>query len=243
MRTLLQLVGNYCLTQGIPQPTAVTSSQDETVLQMWGLLNTEVSEFSARADWDLLKVPTGSFEHANGTNYQALDLSTLAAFRSIVPRTLWCEGTRLPVNGPIPSAIWQQMLRLSVTMSQFNYRVRGGSLEIYPVPTDIPGNPFSMEYYSEAGVLGANGTDLQVTFLNDNDTPRMPDRITLAGLDWRWRAAKGFPYAEQLATYERMVNGLLNGESVPGELCMDGPDPDSRVIAPGLLIAAGSWNA
>lgn len=239
MRTLLQLTQAFCITQGIPKPTTVVSSLDETVLQIWGLLNTEVAELGDRADWIALRIRT-RFQHANGADYLALALSSIPGFKGILPRTLWNESIRLPVNGPIPEAVWQQMLLLGVTQSQYNFRLYNGGLYIYPATTDS--SYFNMECMSTAGVLGVDGITLQQEFLADGDTPRMRDDLVYAGLIWRWLAKKGQPYAEEQRTYEVMVAKEMNRETVPGELRLDGPDPDSRIIAPGLLIAAGNWN-
>lgn len=237
MRTLLQLTQAFCITQGIPKPAAVVSSLDETVLQIWGLLNTEVMELGDRADWTALRIRS-RFQHSLGANYLALALSSIAGFKGILPRTLWNESVRLPVNGPIPEAVWQQLILLEVTQSQYNFRIYNNGLYIYPETTDS--SYFNMECQSNAGVLSAGGTE-QVEFLADDDVPRMPDQIVYAGLIWRWKAAKGQPYAEEQRTYELMVAKEMNRETAPGELRLDGPDPDSRIIAPGLLIAAGNW--
>lgn len=237
-RTLLQLVQDFSITQGIPKPTAVVSSTDETVLQIWGLLNDEVMELGERADWTWLRTKF-TFTHANGTDYLALALSSLAGYKRIIPQTLWNTTTNLPLNGPIPAAVWRQLITLNAAGAMENFRLYAGGLYIFPY---IAAQSYSGEYQSTYAVLASDNTTTKGTFTDDADTPRLPDRIVYAGLRWRWKAAKGQAYAEEMRTYEIMVAAEMNGEEAPGELRMDNPDPDDRLVAPGLLIAAGNWN-
>lgn len=39
-------------------------------------------------------------------------------------------------------------------------------------------------------------------FLNDGDTFHLPERVLKLGMIWQWKANKGSPYAEDMATYE-----------------------------------------
>lgn len=236
-RTLLQLVQDFSITQGIPKPTIVTASTDETVLQIWGQLNDEVMELGERADWEALRTRY-TFSHGNGTAYLALTLSSLAGYKRLIPDTLWNTTNQLPVNGPIPAVTWHQLITMTASGALENFRLYAGGLYIYPYTA---GQTYTGEYQSTAAVLAQDGITVKDTFTADTDVPRLPDRIVYAGLRWRWKAAKGQAYAEELRVYELMVAAEANGETAPGELRMD-HDPDSRLAGPGLLIAAGNWS-
>lgn len=238
--TLLQLVQAFSRRQGIKVPSAVVANTDETVLQVWGLLDEVVTTTADRAEWHWLR-QRARFNHANQTDYLAYDLDSLNGYKGAVPGTLWCESLRLPVAGPVSPAVWQQMILMSTPPAQYTYRQMSGGLYIYPVPTDLAGTFFNLEYVSRFPVAGSGGTAKEL-FTADDDTSIIPDRIILAGLRWRWKKEKNQAYAEELRDYESMLSNEQGRETIPQDVRLDNPDPDSRVAGPGLLIAAGSWN-
>lgn len=240
-RTILAIAQDFCRRQGIKVPTVVTTSTDETVLQIWGLLNEEVTELAERAEWGWLRTRS-SFNHANGANYLALDLNGVADYKGLVPDTLWASDIRLPVAGPLTEAQWTQLLLLQMSAAVYNYRVYAGGLYIYPVPAVPASVSFVYEYNSIYPVIAQDGVTLRPAFTADTDSPRLPDRIVLAGLRWRWKKEKNQAYAEEMRAYEVMVANELGRENAPRSLRLDNPDPDSRIVEPGLLIAAGNWN-
>lgn len=239
--SLLTLAQEFARRQGIRVPSAVTSSTDETVLQIWGLLNEEVEELAERREWYWLRA-RARFNHINGTDYLAYSLSGLAGFKGVIPRTLWAEDIRLPVTGPVTPEQWQQMILLTTAPAQYLYRIYSGGLYIYPVPTDLVSTFFSFEYLSSYPVVAVDGTTFKAAFTADDDNPRMPSRMVMAGLRWRWKKEKQQAYAEELRAYETMIENEAGRETNPGDLQLDTPDPDSRVAGPGLLIPAGNWN-
>ena len=49
--TLLGLVQEFCRRRALPIPISVTGSQDDGVIQMWGLLNEGISDIGDRFEW------------------------------------------------------------------------------------------------------------------------------------------------------------------------------------------------
>lgn len=242
-QTMLQIVQDVCRRQGLQVPSVVTTSTDETVLQLWGLLNEEAEELPTRGPWQQLRTPA-TFSYSTDANYQAFDPTTLAGYKNIVRDTLWNETARLPVIGPVPDEVWQAMLSMSVSQAQDSFKMEQDLILIYPGHTVA--NDYSFRYQSCAGVLssvlGPGSTPIyQFNFLTDDDTPRLPTRIIKAGLRWRWRREKGQPYAEEMRSYEVMIADELSLTEAASGVSMDNTRTFNNVAGPGLLIAAGSW--
>lgn len=238
-KTLLQLVQAAALKLNTPFPTVVTTSNDTTILQMWQCLNDEVQEHCNRKfNFPKLKVDA-TFAYTTNVNYQALQLSTVPAMRSIVPRTLWNRTTRLECVGPFSDTQWAQTIALAVSGTVDYFRMAGDWLLIYPGHT--ASNTYGYTYMSQYGVQATAAGALKETFTVDSDVSLMPSRILRAGLEWRWRQTKGMQYAEEMETYELLLAEEAAREPLPGRLSMDNV-ADYKVAGPGLLIAAGSWN-
>jgi len=241
MLTLLQIVSTFARRQGIKVPSTVVTSTDETILQVWGLLDEEVTELADRKDWFWLR-SRGSFQHAGAADYRAYNLGSLADYKGFIPETLYASDQRLPVAGPASPPQWAQMMALSQAPAMYTYRIYGGWVYIYPQPTVLSSVTYTFEYLSAYPVLASDGSTTKPLFTADDDTPRLPDRIVLAGLRWRWKKEKNQAYAEELRAYESLLEAEAGRETLPTDLHMDSPDPDSRVAAPGLLIPAGNWS-
>lgn len=237
--TLLTLVQEFCRRQGIGVPAQVVASTDETILQVWGLANESITSISARYDWYWLR-SRYRFNHVNGTDYLAQSLGSIPGYKGTIPGTLWCEELRLPVAGPATPAAWQQMILMSTPPAQYIYRQMNGGIYIYPVPTDLVNTFFNLEYLSRFGVL--DGTTPKEMYTADTDTCRLPDQLVLMDLRWRWKKEKNQAYAEEQRDCELQLSAEAGRETIPQDVMLDWPSPDSRVAGPGLLIAAGSWN-
>lgn len=238
-QTLLQIVQDACLRQGLPPTPVVVSSTEETVLQLWGLLNEEISELPYRGDFQSIRTRY-SFGYSADPNYVALDLTTVPGYKNIYPGSLWNNTLRIPVAGPMGVVEWQSLLAFGGAVAEDAFRIEGNNLLLYPGHT--ASHTYTFEYRSIYGVVSADATPvLRSTFEADTDMPRFPTALVKAGLRWRWRAEKGQPYAEQQRVYENMVADELNLGPLPGPVRMDGLHENERVVSPGLLIAAGNW--
>lgn len=236
---LLPLVQEFCRRQGISVPAVVVASTDQTILQVLGLLNEGSMTIARRKDWFSLR-GRASFQHAGGAGYLAFLLSDLPDYKSFVPRTMYASDQRLPVAGPATAEDWAQMMALVIAPAMYTYRIYGGAVYIYPQPTVLSSVNFTFEYNSKNSVI--LGAVTKPYFTTDTDQSRLPDELLLADLRWRWKKEKNQPYAEEMRDFEAMLEAEAGAETLPGDLRMDDPDPDSRVAYPGLLIPAGSWN-
>jgi hypothetical protein len=248
--TLLAIVRQFARRQSLTMPASVTGSRDETILQVWGILNEEVEDLGARApQWKELSFKI-RFNHFNGPDYLALPLDG-ATPRIKFPRfeTLWSNDLRLPVAGPMSPQQWQAMLHLQTQPAQYLFRYIRDGLYIYPVappPTGGPGQRnFDMEYATDQICYiddGVNPITYYTSYTADSAVCLMPDIIVMAGLTWRYRASKGFPYAEDQRRYEELIAQLFGQDGNAGVVHMDTNPAFPQVVTPGILVPAGNWN-
>lgn len=245
--TLLGLVTAFCQTRGLVVPAAVISSQDQTITQIRRVLLEGIRELADEADWKCQQLLTPAFAHANGTNYLAYDLAiTLPDYKWMVPQTIFETTTRLPVAGPLSEQQRSFLITQGVAPAQYSFWIGpsqsagGQGLYVYPYSAAAR---FQFQYQSNYPIIGVAGSvyTAKETYSDDTDLCVFPARLLLGDLNWRWNYKKGFPYAEEKASFERMKANLDATEAGMGKLSMDGGNPNSKVVGPGLLIAAGSW--
>jgi len=234
--SLLTTVQYFCRRVNLPVPLTVYGSTDTQVLQVMALLEEEGNDLASRHSWQGI-----TFE-ASHTSLAAEDqgaVSTIAAngFRYVKNGTIWDRTDQTKFVGPMDAEEWQAMKAMAPTGPDYRYRIRGGKLLVNPVPT--AGNAWYFEYVSQNWILGADGTTYKQYFTLDTDTILLPETLVLAGLKWRWKAAKGMDYAEDFRTYETQVKDAMGRDGSRRVLSMNGGPNDAM---PGVFIPQGSWN-
>ena len=157
-------------------------------------------------------------------------------FRYVKNGTIWDRDLRLPVY-IIDGTDWQQVKAIAVTGPRYQARIRGGDLISNPVPT--AGHTWAFEYITWNAITDSTGTTNKQYFTADSDLMLLPEPIIEAGLQWRWKKAKGFEYAEDFRSYEVMVaNGLSrNGMRRVLDMGMRQYTPN-----PKIHVTDGNWN-
>lgn len=247
--TLLQITQHFCRRRGLPIPTAVIGTNNDTLRQVLGLLEEAVLELADEWDWSELK-KSGSFQHAGGGSTQDYlaysfggnDPTTASAFATMKDFTLWDATNREPVAGPLSDAAWQAMITQGISPASYSYRIGGGGLQIWPEPAPLNSVTFTFQGVLTRPILRSNGTDYSDTFANDADTPLLDYNLILKGLRWRWNKEKGLPYAEEKDEYQNAVITAINSDGSAPKLSLDNQKLFDQVVAPGLLIPAGNWN-
>lgn len=232
--TCLSIVQKVCKRVGIATPNSAVSSSDPQVLQVVELCNEEGQELAARYTWTALQ--TEATYTTLATEIQG-SLATIApGLLNIVNNTIWNRSQQRPVYGPKTPQGWQQDQANFVAGPYSSFRIKAGNLLMYPVPT--AGESCYFEYISRNWVNAtAGGTDEEWTA--DTDTTVFDEQLIVLGTVWRWKAAKGFEYAEDFNKYERRVLDAIAQDGSKPMLRLDGPLND---MFPAVLVPAGSWN-
>jgi hypothetical protein len=240
--TLLRLVQEFSRRRGLPIPISVTGNTNDGVQQIWGLLNEGIAAIADRYEWEYLRYRY-TFAHAGSTDYGALDLSEdgpIPGYKSMLNRTLWDTLGRREVYGPFDPKSWETLLNLEVSQAVYNFTISGLYLRIYPVPDPIVDDQFALEYFSNFAVYNPDSAQHTLWFETDTSVTGFPASVVLQDLKWRWNYTKGLPYAEDFRTSEEMIINLQARDPAPDiDMSNEGWD---QVAAPGLLVAAGSWN-
>jgi len=120
--------------------------------------------------------------------------------RMPVKANIFLTSTSFPLTSIDDLDVWQDhRLRTFGTVGG-EWIILGGSLLIYPAMASTD----SAKYYylSNKIVLAVDGTTTKTTFTVDTDTFRLPERLLTLALIWRWRAMKGYDYAEDMQNFE-----------------------------------------
>ena len=196
------MIQGACRKISIPAPSAVISSTDVNVLLLLELAQDEGKELMRDYDWQELR------KEATHTTIASLDqgalnggIVTAGDFDRFVDETMWNRTQDRRVVGPATSSTWQALIALESTTIEQNFRVMEGNLLIGPtVPT--AGETLAWEYVSRNFCQSSGGTG-QASWQADTDTGVLDEDLMQKGLVWRFKKDKGFPYAEDMTTYER----------------------------------------
>lgn len=233
--TLLQICNNFALRTSLPQSASVGGST--TFEQLRGLLQEILDDLLSRYTFQGV-VEEAQFTTNGAVNFQG-DLADIAplGFLRIRPKTFFNRSLRIEVPGPLTASEFQALQTVSHSGPISWYRIRANSLFMDPIPGE--GNLCVFEYISEYAVLGPAPTYTRKQYpTEDGDTFLLPDKLLLAGLRWRWKAEKGFDYAEEFAAYEALAKQLSANSEGARPISLDGQGADAR---PGVIVPAGTW--
>lgn len=223
-------------------PTSVLGSTDQQVLQILALLEEEGADLSGRGDWQALTfeaVHTTTATESQGfieTIATAQKPTRNAKFRYIKHNTIWDRTENLPVQ-VIDGPGWQAEKGFASTSPRYRARIR--ERKLYVTPTPPAGNTWAFEYVSWNWIINSAGTITYQYFNADTDEILFPEPIVLMGLRWRWKKEKGFDYAEDFVTYEKMIQNELGRQGIKRTLRADTMEKES---IPGIVVSQGSWS-
>ena len=232
---LLQLCDAFALRTGLPRSAAVEAST--TYQQLAGLLQEILDDLTTNYAFQSL-VEEAQFTTNGVVQYQG-DLSDIAplGFERVRQGTFFNRTLRIEVPGPLSPTEFQALQALSQTGPVSYFRIKSNSLFLDPIPGD--GQLCAFEYFSKFAVVGPSPSFTRKQYPSeDGDTFLLPDELLLAGLRWRWKAEKGFDYAEEFSTYQLMAKAKAATSEVARPISMDGGVRDAR---PGIVVPAGTW--
>jgi hypothetical protein len=196
--SLLTIIQNAAGRLGIPVPSAVVSSTDVQVAQLFSLANKEGVELSARADWQVLTKEKTFLTTAAETQIGALATD----YGHYLIDSMFNRSAIRKIVGPLTPAEWQAEKAFPVyTAVNPAFRIRGNALLFTP-PDVTAGQTVAYEYVSLNWALGADLTTYKPAFTADDDTTLLNEPLMTDGVVWRFKAAKGFEYGQDFVKYE-----------------------------------------
>jgi hypothetical protein len=200
----LQIAKQAAMELGLPVPTELVTSQEQSSIQMLGLLNAAGNELLNLFEWQFL-LKTFILNTVAGLGKYAIpsDVSR------IINQTMWDYGNRRPAYGPVSPQGWQILTNALISVGPFaRYRVVDNSIEILPIPGQS-NHVFDFQYISNGWVHNYLDPDQYTSFiLNDLDTPLFDFWLMVKLLKVKLWQAKGLDVSSYLSDFMRTLDAL-----------------------------------
>jgi hypothetical protein len=215
MATLLSIIQDACYIVGMPAPSSVVSSNNETPKRMLRLINEEGRSLAREHDWSNLKTIETFATHLTDTEQTNQPPSDFDRFS---PSTyLWDVAKRRPLIGIVSTNAWMRQVIDSVSSADRYWIMLNNKINISPVSGTA--DTIMYAYQTKNWVRPVSGSDKEA-FTLDTDTSLLPDELLKLGLIWRWKQAIGTDYSEDIATYGRQKEMSIAADRGVGEINM-----------------------
>lgn len=194
--TLLTIVQRTCDLLSLPRPTVVATSTDQQVRQLYAIANEEGADLASSFQWQALTRQYTFTTTATPEQTGAVP----SDWDRFLSNSFFNRTTLRQMFGPITPQRWQAIqVYPQFAGIYLAFRQRDNAFLITPTPP--ADQEIAYEYTTKNWAVSDTGTE-KLEFTADTDTTVLDERLFPLGIRWRWKAAKGFPYAEDLKTYE-----------------------------------------
>jgi hypothetical protein len=233
--TALQVVQQAASELGLPRPVAAMTSPEQTLIQMWALLNSCGNELCLYHDWQYLRRVQSIVGVDGQTLYPRPD-----DFSHQINQTIWDKASQRPVAGPISPQGWAVIKNSAISTGPFmRYRITEDSVELNPAPP--PGESVNYEYVSNGWVQRNLDPNMFVAFITSDADILLHDFWLLVRfLKLKMWEAKGLETTNLMSDFSRTFNALLGYDSGAPVLSLS-----PRAGMPWLTphnIPEGNWN-
>lgn len=195
--SLLTIVQNVCGLLALPVPAAVVGSTDKQVIQLFQLLNEQGDDLASVYPWQAIVKEQLFTTTASAAQATAIPVD----FDRFMPNTFFNRTTRRPMTGPITARQWQ-WIQAQPVYSTVYLAFRERTNQYLVAPNAPLGQTIAYEYVSANWAISAGGVG-QTSYQADTDLTYLDESLMKLGLRWRFLAAKGLPYSEEMQSYER----------------------------------------
>lgn len=226
--SLLTIVQDTCDRLNLRRPTAVVSSTDQQVRQLFALANEEGEALSKRANWPDLVLERTFVTTATEVQAGALP----SDLREFIPETFFNRTQGRRVIGPVSPQQYQAFKARPVFgLIYLAYRKRGGDFLITPDPP--AGDTIAFEYVSTNWAM-SSADQPKAAFTSDDDGTYLSEELFKLGLRWRYKQANGLDYSEDFRSYEMAVEQAIGGNGNAGVLSQGQGPTDPVMIRPNV---------
>ncbi|WP_051509091.1 hypothetical protein [Rhizobium favelukesii] len=194
MMTILEIIQAVSKNVGLDVPSLAVANTKREIVELIQFATETATEVARRADWSALRATatiTGT-----GTND---NFALPAGFARLTMGSAVTTGGN-PVRGGISQDEWLSLTSISGTPRYF--RINGtSSISFYPYPALAA--TATVSYLSKN--WASNGT---AAWVNDADTPLVPDVLVTQGTIWRFKRKSGQDYSDYLAEFEATLADL-----------------------------------
>jgi hypothetical protein len=196
--SLLNVAQDVCEVVGVERPATVFGDivNQRTQQELLALANEMAATIAYDTrDWvDLMA--TATFTGDGVTERFALPGDYL---RMLVDANVWVSTTPLmPLRfiGSYDEWLWRSAA--NYWDSRGSYILFGGGMMIQPI---LPAGGTARFGYISRNMINLAGGGRSDTFVSDDDTFLLAERLLKLGMIWRWKSNKGSPYAEDMGTF------------------------------------------
>lgn len=219
---------------GIAVPSVLFTGTDRTSVEMQAMVNEAAKGVCEDVDWQRLKLQNTITGDGSTTDWD------LPADYARMPKVthLWQSATPNTPVMPVDSEDdWLGMDVQDFQTVLSRWIIYGNQLHIKPAIANAA--TVKHFYISNKIVLASGDTSPTKTdFSVDSDSFFLGDRILTLAVIWRWKAAKGRPYEEDMQNYNALRDQLFGADKgAKGLLRMGSPSrpKDVTVAYPGVL--------
>lgn len=223
--SLLTLVQSAAYMLAIPPPSSIVGSTDITALHLLHLANEEGRSLAGRHNWTAI-----TQEKTFTTTAAAAQTNSIPSdFDRMIPETIFNRTTKRRIIGPISSDEWQQVQASTSTFINPVFRIRLGTIYIYPTPAS--GQTAAYEYVSKNWCEASGGTD-QAAWAADTDLGLLDEKLMTLGIVWRFKHAHGMDASGDRQMYEHRVLDAIRRDGPRPRLSSDVTTNDLTPRAP-----------
>jgi hypothetical protein len=200
--TVLSAIQYACSFIGVSVPDAVMASTVREHVELKAITNDVANTISKAHTWQLLK--TLATLTGDGTTE---DFS-LPSDYDWMPDTseIWSSDNDRPLCKVVDENVWLSHIEQGLDPVPGEWIIYGGQLHI----RSAPGTGITCRYFYQSNLYvdPAAGSNTNI-FATDTDNFRLDERLLKLGIIYRWKQAKGQPYAQEMDDYEVLKEKLI----------------------------------
>ena len=211
--SLLSVVKDVCAVVGVMMPSTVFGNlQSNRTMQEMLALATEMAQRIAydTRDWTMLRA---SVDYAGDGVTTAFNLPTNYK-RMLLTTNVWrSTSTQQPMTFISDMDEWMRRRSYNENGAWGEWILVGDQILIEPV---MGVGVTARHSYLDKNCVRLDGGGYGDRFMTDNDSFRLDERILKLGMIYQWKANKGSPYAEDMATYgDAIANAMGHDQPAP----------------------------
>jgi hypothetical protein len=210
-KSVIAIITQVSNELNLPSPSVVVSSQTQTVLKLFYLMQAVCDDLLHEYDWNTLQ-QRYTFSTVNG---QSIYPWPSDYYRSI-DGTFFDQTNRWPLKGSLTPTQWEIIQTYTISVSPFErFRVFNNQINLYPVPSTTQ-YTFVFDYISNNYVLDGNSGLPKGSFTQDSDVCMFDHRLMVYGIKLKYLAGIGQSTDMAVKDYGRALQ-LAKAADIPGQ--------------------------
>lgn len=231
--SLLRICRAVFAETGWPVLGSIASNSNATAQQAFALANSELAALSELYDWPHLEEEF-NFTTIPGQAWYAFP----ADFRKVSVGSVFDKSEYYQIKGSLSITHWfAQKYALLGNLSRMKFRVKyvNGVAGFEVTPTPESANDMVALYYGTNYALTGDIPPVPKEYYElDTDVSRIPERLIMLGLRWRFRRAKGLDFSAELAEYNLTVGQQFGARIASADIKVGGRMYESWADCDGL---------